>query len=99
MMPPKERMCHLTGFTKSCRQLVNDEACGRWSQVQGRHPQTGVEMDRWACVDDHIPTLLLTIAKLTLEAGAATESFRNEVMGRAAEAPQLAPVGEPKRLS
>lgn len=98
MMPPKERMCHLTGFTKSCRELVTSEACCRWSNIVGTNPQTGATVDKWACIDDHVPFLLLEIGKLTLQAGAATESFRNEVMGRAAEAPQLAQ-SEAKRLS
>ena len=99
-MPPKERMCHLTGFTKSCRELVTSDACGRWANILGQDPQrTNVTIDKWACIDDHVPFLLLEIGKLTLQAGAATESFRNEVMGRAAEAPQLASPEAPKQLN
>ena len=82
MNPPKERMCHCTGFTKSCRDLVVSEACGRWTHVQGCHPQTGAPMDYYACVDDTIPVLLMSIGKMAAAGTAATESFRNEVVAR-----------------
>jgi hypothetical protein len=81
MLPPKERMCHCAWFEKNCRELVASGACGRWSSLRGMDPQTGQEIDRWGCTDDHIPTLLMSIGKLTLESGAATEQLRDAVIG------------------
>lgn len=77
-LPPKEAMCHCTWFEKSCRDLVVSGACRRWTRIDGMNPQTGEKLDRWDCVDNHVPTILMSIGKATVECGAATESFRNE---------------------
>ena len=90
-LPPKEAMCHCAWFEKSCRDLVVSGACRRWVNVRGMHPQTGTELDRWDCVDNQIPVLLMSIGKLTSEAGAATESFRNEVVSRSDRLRRAAP--------
>jgi len=86
MLPPKERKCHHTGFAKSCRVLVSSEACGRWKQLLGKHPQTGEDLSLWDCQDNHALLLQIEANKLMREAGAATESFRNAVVG-----PRIAP--------
>lgn len=79
-LPPKEKKCHCTGFAKSCRALVTSGACSnRWQLLQGLNPQTKETINLWECVDNHIPTLLMSIGKATNELGAATESFRNQV--------------------
>lgn len=80
MMPSKDRMCHCTGFARSCRELVTSEACGRWSKIEGTHPQTGAPLDQWGCDDDHEKLLLMNIARHVVGTQAATESFRNVVV-------------------
>jgi hypothetical protein len=79
-LPPKERMCHLTGFTQSCRKLVTDEACSRWMQIQGHHPNTGEPINQSKCIDDWMPILMMENSQMQRQTGAAVESFRNEVL-------------------
>jgi len=54
--------------------------CGFYTHVRGNHPQTGEELDHWACAIEWLPTLLLESAKETRQTGAAVESFRNEMV-------------------
>ncbi len=79
-LPKKEIMCHRTGFTKGCRQLVVDETCGRWMQIQGNHPNTGEDLNRSMCIDDWTPILLMENSQMQRQTGAAVESFRNEMV-------------------
>jgi hypothetical protein len=69
-------------MTKSCRALVTREKlrCTRWRQLLGRDPQTGVEIDRWDCADNHEMTLQLEIAKACHEGAKATLDFRNAAL-------------------
>jgi hypothetical protein len=60
-------------------------ACPWWIQLRGKHPQSEEEMDRWGCAVGWLPILLIEGAQQTRQAGAAIESFRNEmVQGQAA---------------
>ena len=79
-LPGKETMCHKTGFTKSCRDLVTSEACNRWMQIQGNHPNTGEAINRSMCVDDWTPILLMENSQMQRQTGAAVESLRNNVV-------------------
>lgn len=54
--------------------------CGFYTHVRGRHPQTGEEIDHWACAIEWLPTLLIESAKESRQTGAAVESFRNEMV-------------------
>ena len=72
-------MCHQTGFTKSCRELVVDEKCDRWMQVQGNNPNTGEAINQSKCVDDWVPLLLIENSQMQMQTGAAVESLRNVV--------------------
>lgn len=76
-IPPKERKCHHTGFTKSCRALVTSGACPRWMQILGTNPNTGEEAQRWDCVDNWMPLLMIENSQMQRQTGAAVESFRN----------------------
>ena len=64
--------------------------CPWWTQVRGVNPNTGEEADRWDCAIALMPMLSIEVAKETRQAGAATESFRNEVVARADHAARLA---------
>lgn len=79
-LPDKEVGCHHTGFEKNCRALVAEGRCNRWVQVQGRNPQTGEMINRWDCVDNWTPLLLIENAQQSRQTGAAVESFRNEMV-------------------
>jgi hypothetical protein len=91
MLPDTKRRCHCTGFTKSCHKLVTSGACGRWMQLQGQNPQTGEQLSRWGCVDDHVATLLLENAMQQRHTTASVDKLRNETkQGRDTERHALA---------
>ena len=89
-LPDKDTMCHRTGFNKSCRELVVGEACKRWLQIQGNHPNSGEPLNKSMCNDDWLPILMMENSQMQRQTGAAIESFRNEVVAQnAALIPEL----------
>lgn len=54
--------------------------CIKYTQMLGLHPQTGQEISEWNCSDAWLPMLLIENSQQTRQAGAAVESFRNEVV-------------------
>lgn len=54
--------------------------CGFYTHVRGNHPQTGEELDHWACAIEWLPTLLIENSQQSRQTGAAVESFRNEMV-------------------
>lgn len=54
--------------------------CGFYTHVRGNHPQTGQELDHWACAIEWLPTLLIENSQQSRQTGAAVESFRNEMV-------------------
>jgi hypothetical protein len=52
--------------------------CNWFIQIRGTVPNTGKEVDEWGCSIAWLPHLLIENANQTRQAGAATESFRNE---------------------
>ena len=52
--------------------------CNWFIQIRGMNPNTGQEVDEWGCSVAWLPHLLIENANQTRQAGAATESFRNE---------------------
>lgn len=80
MFPPKEKMCHLTGFTKSCLELCSTKACqDRWVHVQGVNAQTGEALDMWGCVDDQAVTLQLDQTRKLHALLATLQETRNDI--------------------
>lgn len=77
--PDSAIMCPHTGFARSCREIVGNHDCPKFVNVRGIN-SSGETVDRWGCVDGFLPLLLVEIAQQTRQAGAATESFRNEVV-------------------
>jgi hypothetical protein len=53
--------------------------CSWFVQMRGMNPNTGEEIDEWNCAVTWLPTLLIENAQQSRQAGAAIESFRNEV--------------------
>ena len=96
-LPSKERKCHHTGFTKSCRRLVTSGQCERWMQIQGTNPNTGEPVNRCNCIDDWTPMLLIENSQMQRQTCASIENFRNEVViGRVARS--SLPDGEAPKL-
>lgn len=67
--------CPLDSF-RPCRQLD----CAWFIQVRGMNPNTGQEVDEWACSMAWLPTLLIENSQQQRQTGAAVESFRNEMV-------------------
>jgi hypothetical protein len=61
---------------KDCVQLQ----CNWFIQVRGVNPNTGKDVDEWGCSIAWLPVLLIENAQQTRQVGAATESFRNEMV-------------------
>ena len=51
--------------------------CPWFVQVRGTNPNTGAEVDDWACAIAWTPILLIENSQQQRQTGAAVESFRN----------------------
>lgn len=54
--------------------------CSWFTQMRGTNPNTGKEVDEWGCAVTWLPVLLVENAQQSRQAGAAIESFRNEMV-------------------
>lgn len=54
--------------------------CSWYTQVRGTEPQSGKEVDEWACAIAWMPMLLINTAQEVRQGAAATESFRNQMV-------------------
>jgi hypothetical protein len=54
--------------------------CSWYTQVRGTDPQSGAEVDEYACAIAWLPMLMINTAKETREGAAATESLRNNLV-------------------
>lgn len=69
---------------KDCKEL----ACSWYTQVRGKDPQTGGDVDEWACAVTWLPMLTINTAQQVRQGAAATESLRNELLARMTPAAQ-----------
>lgn len=60
---------------EDCIQL----RCAWFSQLRGTNPNTGKDVDEWACSVAWLPVLLIENSQQQRQTGAAVESFRNEM--------------------
>jgi len=64
--------------------LIKDECvglkCSWYTQVRGMNPNTGEDIDEWACAIAWIPMMQIETSQQARQAGAAVESFRNEMV-------------------
>jgi hypothetical protein len=67
--------CPLDSFNP-CRQLD----CAWFIQVRGTNPNTGQEVDEWACSMAWMPMLMVENSQQQRHTSAAVESFRNEMV-------------------
>jgi hypothetical protein len=70
----KEPGCPLMGG-KPCMR----DGCTFWIKLRGTHPQTGAPVDEHDCSFRWMPVLMIEGTQQTRQAGAAIESFRNEM--------------------
>ncbi|PHV51889.1 hypothetical protein CSQ91_12800 [Janthinobacterium sp. BJB301] len=54
--------------------------CSWFTQVRGTNPQSGTEVDNWACAIVWMPMLLINTAQEVRQGAAATEDFRNQMV-------------------
>jgi hypothetical protein len=64
--------------------------CPWWGRVVGKNPQSDELIDDWRCSIALLPMLLLENAQQTRQAGAATESLRNDLVAGVMEAVAIA---------
>lgn len=53
--------------------------CSWFTQVRGHNPNTGEDVDEWACAVNWLPMLMIENSQQQRQTGAAVESFRNEM--------------------
>lgn len=70
-----------------CLQL----GCSWFTQVRGKNPQTGAEVDEWACAVAWMPLLTINVGQEVRQGAAATESLRNVVASPTQHGVALAP--------
>lgn len=63
--------------------------CQWFIEVRGRDTNTGQDVDEWGCAVAWLPHLLIENANQTRQAGAATESFRNEMVNASEKSIQV----------
>lgn len=71
---PKNQ-CPLDNFNP-CRQMD----CAWFIQVRGTNPNSGKEVDEWACSMAWMPILMIENSQQQRSTGAAVETFRNEMV-------------------
>ena len=72
----REHWCPLIG--EECMKLK----CEWFTQMRGKNPQTGEDVDEWGCAVTWLPMLLIENSQQQRQTGAAVESFRNETVKR-----------------
>ena len=54
--------------------------CSWFTQMRGTNPNTGADVDEYACAIAWLPVLLVENSQQQRQTGAAVESFRNEMV-------------------
>jgi hypothetical protein len=65
---------HKQDMSKVCHK------CPLWTQVRGKNPQNGEDIDHWNCAIAWLPMMLVENSQMQRQTGAAVESFRNEMV-------------------
>jgi hypothetical protein len=66
-----------------------EHKCAWFTLLRGLNPNTGAEIDEWACAVAWMPLMAVEVAQKENQTGAAVESFRNEVVKANNENQQL----------
>jgi hypothetical protein len=62
------------------RKNCVEHKCAFYTHVMGHNPNTGQQVDEWACSIQFLPMLLIENSQQQRGTGAAVESFRNEMV-------------------
>jgi hypothetical protein len=64
--------------------LIKDDClqlkCSWFTQLRGKNPNTGQDIDEWGCAMTWLPILLVENSQQQRSTSAAVESFRNEMV-------------------
>ena len=63
--------------------------CSWFTQMRGTNPNTGADVDEYACAIAWLPVLLVENSQQQRQTGAAVESFRNEMVNNNQELSRL----------
>lgn len=69
-----EKLCPLL------KEVCIEFKCKWFIHLLGKHPQTDAVVDEWDCAISWLPIMLIENSQQTRQAGAAIESFRNEMV-------------------
>jgi len=83
--PDQDTTCPYTGHRDKCRAHYMN--CPKWIQILGMNPQTGEDINEFACADTWLPILMIENSQMQRQTGAAVESFRNEVLKKREQLP------------
>lgn len=53
--------------------------CPKWTQIRGKHPQSGEDVDEWNCSDALLPMLLMEHSRQQRSTAAAVETMTSEM--------------------
>jgi hypothetical protein len=71
------------------RKPCIEHKCSWYTQVRGTNPNTGELIDGWGCAIAWMPMMQIETSQQARQAGAAVESFRNEMVRSNIENKQL----------
>jgi len=74
--PDPETTCPYTGHKDLCREHYMN--CPKWIHIIGMNPNTGQDVNEWACADSWQTFLTIENSQQQRQTGAAVESFRND---------------------
>lgn len=99
MLPPKDKMCKFSGFTKGCRDLVCSGTCtDEWVHITGTDPQTGKQMDFYGCASQWMYKMAMDAARSAHFAGVDVQTLRNMIFDPTVRAKELAKASDMKTI-
>ena len=70
----------MSDYCPLIQKKCKEHKCKFYIQVNGQNPNTGQRISDWDCAVSWLPVLLIEGANQSRQAGAAVESFRNEMV-------------------
>ena len=83
--------------------LIKDDCvqfkCMFWTQLRGKHPQTGAPLDEWDCAIKWLPVLMIENTKEAIGVSASIDNFRNELVRGQQAVLRMVANGEVKEIA
>tara|TARA_B100002019_G_scaffold175509_1_gene151669 strand:- start:863 stop:1132 length:270 start_codon:yes stop_codon:yes gene_type:complete len=70
----------MSDFCPLIQKKCKEHKCKFYTQIMGKNPNTGEDVNRFDCAVVWLPMLLIEGSQQTRQAGSAIESFRNEMV-------------------